>query len=341
MASGASQPIAPRDGRSLRLFLVDGSPAGLITAELGNWTGKAVAAPRLALDELRKRKEANGPGVYLLMGAEPDEAEAGLESDESEAGAEPKEATPITRVYVGASDDVSRRLSEHDRDPSKAFFDRICVIGSKDENLTKTHVTYLEARIIGLVRSAAQVKLVNKTNPGDTVRLPEPDEADMERFLSEVGILLPIVGFDILPSTSGSSSTKESTSAYAPEGEATDRTTAPVFVFEMAGARATARIERNKFVVRAESQALVRETPTITNATKEHRKNLVENDALEARDRNTYRFTRDIEFRTPSAAASVVYGGNISGPINWRLQDDGRTYKEWRQRAGSAREDEE
>ena len=29
-------------GRSVRLFLVDGSPQGMRTAEVGNWTGLAV-----------------------------------------------------------------------------------------------------------------------------------------------------------------------------------------------------------------------------------------------------------------------------------------------------------
>jgi hypothetical protein len=31
-------------GRQIKLFLVDGSPAGIITAEIVMWTGKAVRA---------------------------------------------------------------------------------------------------------------------------------------------------------------------------------------------------------------------------------------------------------------------------------------------------------
>ena len=33
-------------GRSIRLFLVDGTPHGLLTAEIMNWTGKVIVAPR-------------------------------------------------------------------------------------------------------------------------------------------------------------------------------------------------------------------------------------------------------------------------------------------------------
>lgn len=34
-------------GRSIRLFLVDGSPSGLLTAEIMNWTGHVLTGPRM------------------------------------------------------------------------------------------------------------------------------------------------------------------------------------------------------------------------------------------------------------------------------------------------------
>jgi hypothetical protein len=39
-------------------------------------------------------------------------------------------------------------------------------------------------------------------------------------------------------------------------------------------------------------------------------------------------FDDNVEFSSPSAAAAVVYGGNINGPINWKTED-GTTYKSW------------
>jgi len=33
-------------GRSIRLFLVDGTPNGLLTAEITNWTGHVLTGPR-------------------------------------------------------------------------------------------------------------------------------------------------------------------------------------------------------------------------------------------------------------------------------------------------------
>ena len=48
-------------------------------------------------------------------------------------------------------------------------------------------------------------------------------------------------------------------------------------------------------------------------------------------DGQHYTFGRDVAFSSPSGAAAVVYGGNISGPATWRREGDGLTYKDWRQ----------
>jgi hypothetical protein len=82
-------------GRTIRLFLVEGTPTGIITAEVGNWTGKVLVAPRTSLPTLKGRDEAKRTGVYLLLGPDP--------------------ADPFReRIYVGESDDVVGRLDAHD-----------------------------------------------------------------------------------------------------------------------------------------------------------------------------------------------------------------------------------
>ena len=128
---------------------------------------------------LIKRKESSRTGVYLLMGPEPENA-------------------ALTRVYVGESDSVRSRLKVHDDDDKKQFFTRVCLIVSKDNNLTKAHGRYLEARIIAMIREAARVVPDNGTNPDSKGLLPESETADMEWFLSEIEVLLPVLGFDVL-----------------------------------------------------------------------------------------------------------------------------------------------
>ena len=56
---------------TIKLFLPRGDAKSLRTAEISNWTGKAVAAPRTELDELLAREELEKAGVYILIGNAP------------------------------------------------------------------------------------------------------------------------------------------------------------------------------------------------------------------------------------------------------------------------------
>jgi len=47
-------------GRSIRLFLVDGAPNGLLTAEIMNWTGHVLTGPRSKLSEIFEGPEGFG-----------------------------------------------------------------------------------------------------------------------------------------------------------------------------------------------------------------------------------------------------------------------------------------
>ncbi len=56
---------------TIKLFLPLGDAKSLRTAEISNWTGKAVAAPRTELEELLAREELEKAGVYILLGSDP------------------------------------------------------------------------------------------------------------------------------------------------------------------------------------------------------------------------------------------------------------------------------
>ena len=55
---------------TLKLFLPHGDAKRLRTGEVSNWTGKALAAPRMDFDELLDREELENSGVYFLFGAD-------------------------------------------------------------------------------------------------------------------------------------------------------------------------------------------------------------------------------------------------------------------------------
>ena len=167
-------------GKSVRLFLADGTPGGLLTAEIMNWTGHVIAAPRSDLAALLKRQETGRTGVYILLGDDPDSV-GGL------------------MAYVGEGDDVGKRLYQHAKPEDqggKDFWDRAIVITSKDTNLTKAHARYLESRFITLASQANRATLTNSTAPPPIV-LPEADVSDMEYFIEQARIVLPVLGVNI------------------------------------------------------------------------------------------------------------------------------------------------
>jgi len=89
----------------------------------------------------------------------------------------------------------SRRTSKKDSWNQAIFF------VSKDENLTKAHIRYLEGRLIEGARAAGRSIVVNGQSSG--ARLPESDREDMEIFLDKIIQLLPVLGVELLvPSSS-------------------------------------------------------------------------------------------------------------------------------------------
>jgi len=301
-----------RRGRTLKLYLVDGSPSGVITAELGVSSVRAAVASRTALPDLIRREEATRTGIYLLVGPDPDLPGRQL-------------------VYVGEGDQVRTRLAAHDADEAKDFFTRAVLIVSKDENLTKAHGRYLESRVIAAIRGAGRAKLVNGTEP-PFKGLPEPEIADMERVLDEIEVLLPVLGFDILrPAGQEAGATLSAPIKALPGSPITASVDGPIFTFTESGADAKAREANGEFVVLAGSLAKRKEVPSCADPLKRRRAEMIAEGALEITpDGNFLRFTADTAFDSPSGASRVVYGGNVSGPRYWKHAATGQTYGDWR-----------
>jgi len=287
-------------GRQIRLFLVDGTPAGLMTAEVMNWTGKAIVAPRARFADLVRREEATRTGIYILIGADPERAN-GL------------------KVYIGEADSVGKRLRHHDSKEEMDFFNRVAFVVSKDENLTKAHARYLESQLVRLAREAGSVKVANVTEP-DFTRLPEADRSDMAAFLDQLKIVLPVVGFDVFRPSGAQALAQTSTAGSS-----------PIFELDAVGIRATGRESDAGFVVLAESTARKDGTPAFPDGYRSLRDQLVRDGKLvEGAEPSQYRFTTDVIFPSPSAAAAVVMARNASGPKEWKQRATGKTYGDWR-----------
>ncbi len=267
---------------TIKLFLPRGDAKSLRTAEISNWTGKAVASPRTELDGLLAREELGKAGVYILIGSDP--------------------IKNVPHAYVGEAEVIRDRLKDH---RTKEFWVSAIVVVSKDENLTKAHVRYLESRLLS---EAGQVgRFALEQNQSGGAKLPESDREDMEVFLARIRQLLPVLGCDILEPV-------VQTAADAQSGG--------VLFCRNKGAEARGYRTANGFVVLKGSTAVLKERPSAGTYpyVVALRKQLISDGTLIERG-GLLVLTKDFEFSSPSAAAVVIHGGSANGLLVWKSKD--------------------
>jgi len=267
---------------TIKLFLPRGDAKSLRTAEIMNWTGFAIAAPRTELDDLLQREELDKSGIYILSGSDP--------------------LSGSPRVYIGEAEVIRERLKQH---KTKEFWISAIAFISKDENLTKAHVRYLESRLLA---EAGQVgRFTLEQNQAGGSKLPESDRADMEVFLYHIRQLLPVLGSDLLIPVAQPAAKLQ---------------TGGVLFCQRKGAEGRGHRTPDGFVVLKGSTAVLQERESAKSwpATIAIRKQLIADGTLVQKD-GFYVFTRDVQFSSPSAAAAVIEGGSANGLIAWRTKD--------------------
>lgn len=297
-------------GKSIKLYLVDGTPQGILTAEIMNWTGHVLSGPRTKLPELLKRPEMNRTGIYFLTGPDPDTAGKQI-------------------VYIGESDNVGKRLIQHNKDENKDFWEKACIITSKDQNLTKAHARYLESRLIAISQNMARAKVHNNTAPPGDAFLPEADQADMEYFISQIRLILPVLGLEFLrekPRVSHISETSQQAADQARDDAG------PVFVARSKKYDITAEAQEieGDFVVLSGSEAVPEWISTASHSYLSLHESLFEEGKLVLNANKTKAiFQEDVSFKSPSAAAAVVYGRASNGRTEWKVKGTNQTYADW------------
>jgi hypothetical protein len=281
-------PDASVASATIKIFLVHGDPKRLRTAELSNWTGKAVAGPRSEFEGVISREEAEGSGIYFLSGSDPDSGKPA--------------------IYIGEAECIRDRLKAH---LQKDFWNHVAFFVSKDENLTKSHIRYLEGKLIDQARDAGRAHLVNNQSSG--ARLPESDRADLETYLEKVNQLLPVLGIELLvPTTVKPEAGRE----------------VEILTCEIKRVKATGHLSPNGFLVLAGSQAVLAERPSTQKYpwALNMRQKLKTEGALVV-ESEFLSFARDVEFSSPSAAAAVIHGGHANGLTAWK-DSQGQTLKQ-------------
>lgn len=262
---------------AITLFLPDGHSDGIKIIEKSNWNGCGLICPRVSLfPKHRGRSEFNKPGVYMLVGGD-------------ELG---------RRVYIGEGDPLLPRLEAHYRE--KEWWSEVIIFTSKDQNLNKAFIQFLEARLVQESHRSNRFIIENGNKPSEPT-LSETDKAVCEGFLREIKLCLPIFGINLFDDTSSLKSI-----------------TNPLLFIKAKGISATGFETTDGFIVEAGSYATYKTTPTIPTSIQNLRQTLISQGKLTRRKSELFIFNENTLFGSPSTASSVILGCSSNGREAWK-----------------------
>lgn len=271
-------------GRKITLYLIDGDANGRIMCELSNWSGKAYKIPRNLIKKSEDRDDLNNTGVYILFG-----------KDDSENNI----------AYIGEAENIKQRLLQHLT--QKEFWNEVIVFISKDNNLNKAHIKYIEGRLYEIASETDRYKLENSTKPTKS-SISEPDQAEMEEFIDNLRLLVNTLGHKIFDSIA--------------KNDFSDNET--IFEINKQNRIAKGKPTSEGFVVLKDSE-IANSLGAVNRTIIKLREKLV-SEGIIAEENNQAFVTKDYVFSSPSLAATIVLGISANGRKEWK--HNGRSLKD-------------
>ena len=227
------------------------------------------------------REDRKGVGIYFLICQEDD----GTDS-----------------VYIGEAENVLDRLTQHLRDyqsgKEKYYWNTAVIFVGRD--LNKALIRYLENRFVEIAKECGRYTILTKNTYKNTV-LKEAQIASMEEFIDNVKILINTLGYKVL----------------VPVPKANDET---IYLYcKGSGASAKGFVSAGGFTVLEGSTVSDHTVPSLETKGKSYynlRNALIKDGTISDRV-----FTRDYEFKAPSAASAVILGHTSNGNVDWKTAD--------------------
>jgi hypothetical protein len=272
-------------GKTIKLFLMDADPEGRIVCELSNWTGKAYKIPRGKIKDCSDRVELRSTAVYFLFG----KAES---------------STAKAKVYIGEAENVYARLVQHVAE--KEFWNEAVVFVSKDENLNKAHIKYLESRLHDMATQANRYALLNGNTPTRS-SISEADQSEMEEFVVYIRMLINTLGFKVFEPL-----IKDDLELGRSEGA--------LYIRAARGASGKGKRVSDGFVVFKGSEVALDTVPSFPKGFNTLRDELLDSGTVQKNGEKLI-FVSDYLFSSPSTAAAVIMGRSANGLVEWKDQD--------------------
>ena len=268
--------------KTIQMCIFDGNANGRIMCELSNWNGRVYKISRNDLNEFAKRSDSEFTGVYFLFGKDEDNNDT---------------------VYVGEAEKMLVRLKQHLKDHN--YWTDCVVVISKDNNLNKAHVKFLENKFYNLANDAKRATIINNTVPTCST-ISEFDESMLEEFIDNAKLLVNTLGYKVFD--------KIDVSAMENNEDKQN-----IFIIKAArGADAKGLLVADGFLV-VKGSRMARDTaPSMSANLVNLRKKLVNKGIVD----QEFLFVSDYVFTSPSLAAAIVMGRNANGRTEWKTVEN-------------------
>lgn len=282
-------------GKSINLYLMDGSADGRIKCTLANWTGIAYRIPRTDIDLCKDREHLKQSGVYFLFGV----------SDET--------GEPV--VYVGQAGErkngegILYRLQEHKKNPDKDYWTEAVVFTTAGNTFGPTEISYLENRFCSIAVEAKRYLVKNANDPTQG-HVTEEKESELEEFIDYAKVIMGTLGHKVFTPVN---------SLVAP-ADGNSPNVNQQFFLKTSKVDASGKRVSDGFVVLKGSKIALLPTKSCPNWTKQLRTRY--QDKID----DSGMLIDDLSFTSPSAAAGFVNYASANGLTSW-VTADGRTLK--------------
>jgi hypothetical protein len=201
-------------------------------------------------------------------------------------------------AYIGQSENVVDRLFSHDSNREEDEWNTAVVFVGE---LDSTFIKYLESISLDLAKKADRCNIFNKGGANEN-KLSEAQKIVADEYFERIKVIMGLLGYSLFNIVRESIADQN------------------LYVLKADGADAIAQfLDDGSLNVRNGSLARIRETEAFTGwAEVARRKFLKDGTLVDNGDKISYRFTRDVVFNSPSAAAATVKGAPINGWTAWK-----------------------
>ncbi len=262
-------------GKTVTTYFIDGTPKGTQYSFISNKICQMFVVPRSNLSYLNEQEKLQKPAFYILIGE--------------------NEATK-PQAYIGETENFKERVKDHDN--KKGFWQKALIFVSKDEDITKADVQYLEHKAIDEAKKANTFVLSENKQVPKAPNLPEHQRDAMDEFFEDIKFLVSFMGYNIFD-------------ILQPKEE-------HLFYTKGRGCKASGYYNSSGFTV-LKGSILANNCVTSFNW-KEKREKLIKEYATF--ENGNWVMNSDKTFSSPSTAADFCIGSSNNGWLVWKDMDN-------------------